>query len=176
MTFNESIAFCPRCGSGDFPQKSPGFFLCAACAFHFHPNCSVAVAGIIVNDAGAILLIRRERDPGKGKWSVPGGFVDAGETAEAALAREIHEEVGLEVAGMMYLCSFPNPYNYKGVVFSVLDFVYVCRVQNSNVSEAPDEVGAHRWARVHEIDAATIAFPSIRHALEQFARQTKRAA
>lgn len=174
MTFNQIIAFCPRCGHSRFPQKSPGFFQCEACDFHFYPNCSVAVVGIIVNAAGEILLIRRNREPGKNKWSVPGGFVDNGETAEGALAREVREEVGLEITDKEYLCSFPNPYEYKGVVFSVLDLVYVCRSNVETVTAAPDEVGEPTWLLPGAIDWDEVAFPSVRRALELFRQKATR--
>ena len=55
-----------------------------------------AVAGVIVRD-GEILLVRRGVEPSKGKWSVPGGSVEWGETLVEALKREVREETGLEI-------------------------------------------------------------------------------
>ncbi|MDO8589184.1 MAG: NUDIX hydrolase [Armatimonadota bacterium] len=55
-----------------------------------------AVAAIIVRD-GEILLVKRGAEPGFGKWSIPGGSVELGETLEYALKREILEETGLAV-------------------------------------------------------------------------------
>jgi 8-oxo-dGTP diphosphatase len=56
----------------------------------------VGVGGVIV-DAGKVVLVRRKYEPLKGHWSLPGGKVEIGETLEAALAREMLEETGLEV-------------------------------------------------------------------------------
>jgi len=56
----------------------------------------LAVGTIVVRD-GCVLLARRGKPPGLGKWSVPGGAVDAGESLEDAARREIHEECGIEV-------------------------------------------------------------------------------
>lgn len=55
------------------------------------------VGAVIKDQEGRLLLIRRGHEPGKGLWSVPGGRVEAGETDEEALIREVREETGLVV-------------------------------------------------------------------------------
>lgn len=55
------------------------------------------VGAVIRDDAGRLLLIRRGREPGKGLWSIPGGRIEAGETDEEAVVREVREETGLIV-------------------------------------------------------------------------------
>ncbi len=58
----------------------------------------VPCVGAVVHDAsGRLLLVRRRNEPGRGRWSLPGGRVEPGETDEAALAREVGEETGLTV-------------------------------------------------------------------------------
>jgi 8-oxo-dGTP diphosphatase len=58
----------------------------------------VACVGAIVHDAtGRLLLIQRGTEPSRGLWSLPGGRVEAGETAEQAVEREVLEETGLRV-------------------------------------------------------------------------------
>ena len=52
--------------------------------------------GAIAVDAGDLLLIRRGTEPGAGRWTVPGGRVEAGETLAEAVVRELAEEAGLE--------------------------------------------------------------------------------
>ena len=57
----------------------------------------VGVGAAIVDDEGKVVLIKRRYEPLKGEWSLPGGGVEVGEALEAAVAREVREETGLEV-------------------------------------------------------------------------------
>jgi len=57
----------------------------------------VGVAGVVWNEAGQVLLIRRRNPPRAGQWSLPGGKLERGESLHQALKREIREETGLEV-------------------------------------------------------------------------------
>src|SRR6266480_5631193 len=57
---------------------------------------AVTAAGVVVDDRGHVLLLKHVFRPGSG-WGLPGGFVNAGEQVETGLARELREEVGLEL-------------------------------------------------------------------------------
>jgi ADP-ribose pyrophosphatase YjhB (NUDIX family) len=58
----------------------------------------VGVGAVVLNADGRIVLIRRRFEPLAGRWSLPGGSLELGETLEAGVAREILEETGLQVA------------------------------------------------------------------------------
>src|SRR5215831_19027348 len=56
----------------------------------------IAADSVVFDDAGAVLLIRRKNPPFRGMYALPGGFVEVGETTEAAALRELKEETGIE--------------------------------------------------------------------------------
>ena len=56
---------------------------------------SITVDGVIIKN-GKILLVKRRNEPFKGKWALPGGFVEYGETVEKAVLREVKEETGMD--------------------------------------------------------------------------------
>jgi ADP-ribose pyrophosphatase YjhB (NUDIX family) len=62
-----------------------------------YPPRPILGVGGLVFDGDRILLIKRAKDPGRGRWSIPGGAVELGETVHQALIREMDEEVGLGV-------------------------------------------------------------------------------
>ena len=142
-------------------------FRCSSCGFSNFFGPVAAVGGLIVNDAGELLLVRRAREPGKGKWGLPGGFVDRGESIEEALLREIEEETQLRVSHVEYLTSQPNSYCYHGVVAPVVDLFYVCRIEpGQSLQLAPDELEHFEWSRPTAEHLDNMAFPSNRIALE----------
>jgi 8-oxo-dGTP diphosphatase len=86
----------------------------------------VACVGAVVHDArGRLLLIRRGHEPGRGLWSVPGGRVEADETPEAAVEREVLEETGLRVRAGAPVGRIEVP--GAGVVYDVVDLACTLR-------------------------------------------------
>jgi NAD+ diphosphatase len=165
------FAHCPRCGTRrpDAERADVGGpFRCGACGFTLYFNAASAVAAILVRPDGDALFIRRAKDPGKGRLGMPGGFVDAGESAEGALTREIREEVGLEVAGLRYLSSHPNLYVYADVTYTTLDLFYTALVRDPERAVALDAVESLVWADPLTVDLEEIAFESMREALIRY--------
>ena len=74
------------------------------------PKTPLLTTDCVVRDANSrVLLIRRKNEPFKGAYALPGGFVDIGETVEAACRREVREEVGLELGELRLLGVYSDP-------------------------------------------------------------------
>lgn len=97
LTYDE-IRFCVRCGSKleiaeRFGSERP---VCPGCGWIYFADPKVAAAAFIVKE-GEVLLVRRANDPQRGLWTLPAGFIDAGEDPILAVQRECLEETGLQV-------------------------------------------------------------------------------
>jgi len=62
-----------------------------------YPDRPIVGVGAVIVDGDRVLLVKRAHEPLKGEWSLPGGAVEVGESLEAALVREVHEETSLDV-------------------------------------------------------------------------------
>ncbi len=154
--------YCPRCGAAAIRAVGPKLLRCAACGFELYLNPAAAVAGVIVDDQGRMVVLVRGKEPGKGLWDLPGGFVDPGETAEDALRREVREEIGLEVTALRYLGSAPNVYEYMGVRYRTLDLGFVCEAaQASQAKPMEAEIAEVLFIPPQEIDPGRFAFHSV---------------
>lgn len=163
--------FCPGCGASN-PSPGQVPFKCPDCGFANFFGPVAAVGGLITNEAGELLLVRRARDPGKGLWGLPGGFVDRGESIEQALIREILEETQLTVTDIRYLTSSPNTYRYQGIIAPVIDLFYVCRVASAGeLSLAVDELEHYEWMNPESRHLEHMAFASNRLAIEHWLRE-----
>jgi len=88
----------------------PSRLVCQTCAFVFFLDPKIA-AGVVFPYDGGILLVQRAIEPAYGKWVFPGGYVDRGETLEAAALREVREESGLDVRLTRLLGAYSYPGN-----------------------------------------------------------------
>jgi len=160
--------FCPSCGKRTGKPENKAL-RCGNCGFTYYFNPTIGTAGFVENDKGEILLIKRGKDPAKGKLAPPGGFADYGESAEEALSREFLEETGLRISDWRYLTSAVNWYTYKEVTYPVLDFFYAAGVDGSqDLDLCSQETAGARWIAWKSIDAETLAFPSMQEAFKVF--------
>lgn len=162
-----SITRCPRCAADTLTWPSPKNFECSTCGFVLYLNAAAAVA-VIAECRGKVLFGLRKNDPGKGMLDLPGGFVDAGETAEEAARREVKEETGIEMGEMRYLFSLPNTYPYRGIVYDTLDLVFSVSFHEPPATQAGDDLTELIWIERDRIDYDRIAFISLREAVRRY--------
>lgn len=162
MGLDNVFKYCPKCGAAALRMVGQKLLRCAECGFELYLNVAAAVAGVIVDERGRMVVLVRGKEPGKGKWDLPGGFVDPGDTAEEAMRREAREEIGLEVTAVSYLGSWPNVYEYMGVRYRTLDMGFVCQVTDvSRARPMEDEIAEVLFLPPRQIDLARFAFPSV---------------
>ena len=100
--------FCGVCGSATVVSEAGHLRTCPSCGAHHHPRTD-PVAIVLVSDGDRALLGRQARWPA-GRYSALAGFVEPGESIEQAVAREVREESGIEVAQVRYHSSQPWPF------------------------------------------------------------------
>ncbi len=90
------VSFCPRCGARA-DVSYPRSLRCPRCGYGAYYNPKPVACAIPRGPDGRIWLLRRGFEPGAGRWTFPGGFVDLGESVEDAARRETMEELRIEV-------------------------------------------------------------------------------
>ena len=108
----------------------------------------VAVAAIVIDDDGRVLVVQRGRPPGEGLWTVPGGKLEAGERIADAVAREVREETGLDVepGPLVAVVERMGP----GWHYVIHDHLATLR---GGTLAAADDVRDARWVTRAELDA-----------------------
>lgn len=123
-----------------------------------YPERPVVGVGAVVLDGNHVLLIKRGHEPLKGQWSLPGGGVEIGETLEAAIAREVQEETGLDVeVGPIVEVLDRITRDAGGKVehhFVLVDFV--CRATGGVLAGASD-ADAAEWVALEQLTAYGVA-------------------
>jgi ADP-ribose pyrophosphatase YjhB (NUDIX family) len=159
--------FCPRCAgrleTRRLKADEPPRLCCSACGFVFYLDPKVAACTIFMVDGG-ILLLRRSIEPQLGKWVFPGGFVDRGETVDAAAVRETLEECRVHVAlsGVLDVYSSPDR--------EVVVIVYAAHPL-AGAPQAGDECSEVRLFAPEAIPWSELAFDSTRAALRDYLRR-----
>jgi 8-oxo-dGTP diphosphatase len=100
---------------------------------------------VIWDKDGRVLLIRRKNEPFKGAYALPGGFVDIGETVEAACRREVLEEAGLAVGELRLVGVYSDPRrDPRGHTVSI---VYLARLSRAPSPSAGSDAETAEWIK-----------------------------
>lgn len=164
------LRFCPRCGSAHFRSRELGSsrsFKCDDCSFNYFVNSSAAVAVLLFNDKGELLLTRRAIEPHFGKLDLPGGFIDPMETGEQAAIREIQEELGIPIHSLRYFCSYPNEYIFSGYSVYTLDLAFLAKTESMNQMIAMDDISSFEFHKLQNIDLEEVPSISMKNIIKE---------
>lgn len=157
--------YCPRCGAPlELIRGGCGQALrCSDDGHIFYQNPHSAVSVVITNEKGECLLIRRETEPRKGDWDLPGGFVNWGEAPETAIVREVKEELGVDLHISKTLGSDHDWYPSDGLNTSVNTIIFQGTISGPIVPNK--EIGSLHWLHKEELPMSSLSFNSVRTAL-----------
>jgi len=164
------LKFCPKCGSSQFKTSSENSLKCNSCGFHFFINSAAAVAALISDENGKLMLVTRGIEPNYGKLDLPGGFVNPNETAENALHRELSEELNLKIKSLSYSGSFPNEYVFSEYSVFTTDLAFKVIPESTSGLKPMDDILGYKFYTEEEINFDDIPSPSINKFVKDFFR------
>lgn len=163
--------FCIKC-AGKLKHKKEGLLICLSCDFHFYLNPKTTNAGILLNEKGEVLLVKRKYPPRKNYWDLPGGFIELNETGEESFIREIKEELGIIIKNSKYFASYYDVYLYQNIYFPTLCLVYTEKIDSQGI-KASDDISQVKFFPFAKIPFSKIAFDGLKTALRDFKTNKK---
>lgn len=161
MARSPSYKYCFECGRSletMFVQGQERPF-CVSCDRIYFPDLKVAAA-VLVEQSGKILLVKRGIDPHQGFWTLPAGFVDAGEDPQTAAERECLEETGLHVTVTDLLEIISGQEHLRGAHLVIL---YRAEIERGELNAADD---ADEVAFFRSDDLPPLAFEATKQAID----------
>jgi 8-oxo-dGTP diphosphatase len=139
---------------------------------HSKPTASA----LVEDDEGRVLLARRAKEPFKGRWDIPGGFLDEGEHPLDGLRRELREETGLDVEPLEFLGVWMDRYGGDSTAEATLNFYWTARAAGGEAAPA-DDVDDLRWFACDELPSPDeLAFENVPLVLRAWQEHAERAA
>ena len=138
LLWDKTHRFCGRCGQPTVPAPADRAKLCPQCGLLSFPRLSPAVI-MLIQRGDDELLLARNRAFADGFYSVLAGFVEPGESLEEAVAREVREEVGLEIRDIRYFGSQPWPFPHQ------LMIGFTAHYASGELSLQADEIVEANW-------------------------------
>lgn len=130
--------YCPRCGTATEIVTAGWVRRCPRDGSEHYPRTDPAVIVAVTDDEDRLLLARNVGWP-EGRFSVLAGFVEPGETIEAAVAREVHEETSVQVADVRFVADQPWPFPAS------LMLGCTARATTTDLVLQPEEIAEARW-------------------------------
>lgn len=164
LDWRDQHRFCSRCGqpvtrlAGEFAMQ------CTPCDLRFYPRIAPCII-VLVTDGHRVLLALGEKVKQRGWYSTLAGFIESGESAEQAVAREVKEEVGIEVANIRYLNSQAWPFPNQLMLGFHADYA------GGEIVLAPEEIAEARWFDLDKLPVYPPAISISGWLIEQYRQQ-----
>ena len=155
LWWEQTSGHCPRCGEGTERLEGEWGKRCPRCRYEHYPHLHPAVI-VLVKDGDRCLLARKA-GWAPGRYALVAGFVDNGESFESTVAREVREEVGVEVTDIRYVGSQNWPFPSQIMVG------FVATYAGGEIRVDPEELEDARWFPGDQLPA----LPS-RHSISRF--------
>ncbi len=143
VDWDRTHQFCGRCGERTEAKKEERSRVCPACRLAAYPRVAPAVMMLIRR--GRELLLGRSPHFPAGMYSALAGFVEPGESLEQCVAREVAEEVGVQISNIRYFASQSWPFPHS------LMIAFVCEWKSGEVRPQPGEIEAANWFDVLQL-------------------------
>lgn len=156
--------FCGQCGEFTVAVQNELAMACEPCRLRFYPKIAPCVIAL-VTDGDRVLLASGARKKDHSWYSTLAGYIEAGESAEQAVIREIKEEVGVHVGNIRYQNSQAWPFPNQLMLGFFADY------QSGDIVPAPGEIEDAQWFDIHDLPnyppSISIAGWLIRRYIEQ---------
>ncbi len=147
VAWDRTHQFCGRCGTPTAPKSDERVRVCPACKLTAYPRVAPAIMALVHrrNEAAHELLLGRSPHFPPGMYSALAGFVEPGESLEQCLAREVREEVGVQVRNIRYFASQPWPFPHS------LMIAFVCEWAGGELEPQAGEIEDAKWFKVLQL-------------------------
>jgi NAD+ diphosphatase len=143
VDWDRSHQFCGRCGARTEAKREERVRVCPACKLSAYPRVAPAVMALIRRE-NQLLLARGPHFP-PGMYSALAGFVEPGESLEQCLAREVAEEVGVQISNTRYFASQSWPFPHS------LMIAFVCEWSSGEIRPQAGEIEEANWFEVLQL-------------------------
>jgi len=143
VDWDRSHRYCGRCGAPTEAKAEERARVCPACRLSAYPRIAPAVMALVRRE-GEILLGRSPHFP-PGMYSALAGFVEPGESLEQCLAREVAEEVGVQISNTRYFASQSWPFPHSMMI------AFVCEWSSGEIRPQAGEIEAANWFEVLQL-------------------------
>lgn len=163
------------CGSKVSETKDRNWW-CDQCQHRFYDNPRPTADIVLFNDNDEVLLGKRADEPGKGKWDIPGGFVEFDESLEQSAERELLEELGLtasDYSNPEYVVSHAALYPWGDEVYHNVATWFVARIKSNVVLDPKDDITEAKFFSLDNLEEIDFSLPLLKSVVKDAAKKLK---